>query len=161
MRQVADAHGRFTIDFPENWVVRWVGDGYLRLSDNAAHDGVVGIGPAGADGSRADVIVDVRIIPAPISASAAATNAENGLRRLAAYRSLQAGPYSIGGVPAYYRFFTHIAHGARVFQAQVYVTQGRQLYVLSGTTRTDRAQIPRDFPLILRIIGTFRLLPQR
>jgi len=153
VRMAADPRGRFSIDFPDDWIVRWVGDG--------PHDGVAGVGPAGADGSRATVIVDLGVMPAPTSPQAAGANAEQGLRRLTAYRSIQAGLSTVGGVPAYYRLFTHTAHGARVFEVQMYLTQDRQFYLLNGRTRTDPKQIPHDLPLILRIIGTFRLLPQR
>jgi hypothetical protein len=159
MREAVDPRGRFVIDFPENWAVHWVGDRAFRLS-GGVRDALVGIGPAGADGRRVNVIVDVRVLPSPMAPETAAKYAETGLRRLTAYQSLQAGPAAVGGVPAYHRLFTHVEQGARLFEVQMYVTQGRQFFVLSGTTRTDRAQIPHDLPLLLQIIGTFRLLPQ-
>jgi hypothetical protein len=160
MREVTDPRGRFTIGFPDGWAVRWTGNGELRLAGEGVHDAVVGIGPAGGDGSRASVIVDVRVLPYGMSASAAAADAERGLRRLPSYQSLTAGPSTVGGSPAFHRVFTHVDHGVRLFQVQMYVADGRRLYVLSGTTRTGRTQIPRDFPMLLQIIGTFRLLPQ-
>jgi hypothetical protein len=161
MREAIDPRGRFSIDLPEDWAVRWVGDGSVRLTGGDVRDALVGIGPAGADGRRVTVIVDVTVLPAAMSPTAAAKYAETGLRRLTAYQSIQSGPSTVGGTPSYFRLFTHLEHGARLFDVQMYVTQGRQFYVLDGTTRSGRTDIPRDLPLILRIAGTFRLLPQR
>jgi hypothetical protein len=158
MEHAVDPHGRFVIDFPRDWAVRWVGDGSLRLEAVNAHDGVIGFGPAGADGRRINVIVDVRTLPAALSSEGAATYAEAALRHLPGYRPLNAGPYTIGGIPAYYRFFSHVEHGVRLYQLQMYVTQGTQFYVLSGATRTDRMQIRHDLRVIVQIVETFRVL---
>jgi hypothetical protein len=151
MREALDPRGRYAIDFPGDWAVRWIEEG--------SRDAVAGLGPAGADGRRVQVLVDMTDLPAPMSAAAAATYAETGLRRLTAYRSLSAGPSTIGGVPGYLRIFTHTEHGALLFEVQGYVTRGRQFYIVGGSTRTGKTQIPRDVPVILHIIGTFRLLP--
>jgi hypothetical protein len=159
MQEAVDPKGRFTIDFPRDWAVRPVGDSAIGLGGVAAHDGVIGFGPAGADGRRINVIVDVRTLPAPMSPEGAATYAEAGLRRLTGYRSLSAGPYTIGGVPAYYRFFSHVDHGVRLYQMQMYVTQGTRFYVLSGATRTDRTIIRHDLRVIVQIVETFRVVP--
>jgi hypothetical protein len=160
IQEVVDPQGRFTIDFPRDWAVRRVDGSSLGLGGVAAHDAVIGFGPAGADGRRINVIVDVRTLPAPVSPEGAATYAEAGLRRLPGYRSLNAGPYTLGGVAAYYRFFSHVDDGARVYQLQMYVTQGTQFYVLSGATRTGHAQIRPDMRVIVQIIDTFRAVPQ-
>lgn len=152
LHEVHDPQGRFSISLPENWAVRTTGDG--------VHDAVAGIGPAGTDGVRPSVVVDVREQMVAMSAEASATLAEAGLRQLANYVSVQDGPTKIGGVAGYYRFFTFTQDKASLYQMQVYLAQGRQLYIITGTTRNDRAQLRGDYPLFIQIIASFRFAPR-
>lgn len=149
MHQVADTLGRFTIALPEDWTVRELGDG--------VHDALAAAGPADAGGARPNVVIDVRAQVMATTAAAAATLAEAGLRQMTDYRSLKAGPTTIGGVPAYYRYFTHRQQEASLFQIQVYIVRGLHLYLITGTTLNDGAHVGRNAPVMLRIIGSFRL----
>ena len=137
MHDVADPKGRFTISLPTDWTVRTVpyqGDTLLA-----------GLGPADTDGIRPTFTVYVLPQPQPISSEAVGKSAEPDLRHLSDYTSVEEGPTTVNGLPAYYRYFT---------------ARGLEVYVISCTILNDRTRIDRDAPVMLKIISTFRMSAQ-
>jgi len=152
MHEVADPKGRFTISLPTDWTVRTVpyqGDTLLA-----------GLGPADTDGIRPTFTVYVLPQPQPISSEAVGKSAEPDLRHLSDYTSVEEGPTTVNGLPAYYRYFTRTRAGRSFYQMQVYIARGLEVYVISCTILNDRTRIDRDAPVMLKIISTFRMSAQ-
>jgi hypothetical protein len=146
---VSDPHGRFAMSFPTDWEVATKTEGMVAL---------VGAGPP-AGGHRPTVNVVVEPLPNPMPPDAYAAAAE----RLAQaafhnYTVIQEASAAIGGRPAYYRYFTWETNtGATLYQLQVFVTEGKTGFVVTGTTLDTRDRILNDMPLVTQIIETFRL----
>jgi hypothetical protein len=146
---VTDRHGRFAIDFPGDWEVT------ARESGMPA---VIGVAPGISGDFRPSVNVVVEDLPRALSAT---TYAELNERTLGAvfrdFKVLQQGPYTIGGLEAYYRYFTWLPNSGRaLYQVQIYLTVGVLGFVVTGTTVNDPEYIRRDMPTISQIIATFR-----
>lgn len=149
MHDVADPQGRFTISVPTNWTVGTVpyrGDTMISA-----------LGPADADGTRSALTVYVLTQPQPTSAEAVAKSAEPTLRRLPDYTSVEEGPTTVGGLQAYYRYFTRTREGHSFYQVQVYIARGPQMYVITCTILNDRTRVERDLPVMRKIISTFQV----
>jgi hypothetical protein len=149
MHDVADPQGRFTMSVPTDWTVRTVpyhGENLL-----------LAFGPAAADGIRSVLTVYVDPQVQSISSEAAAKSAEADLRRLPDYASVEEGPTTVDGLPAYHRYFTRTRAGRSLYQMQVYVARGLEVYIITCAILNDPGRIDRDASVMLKIIGTFRV----
>jgi hypothetical protein len=73
---------------------------------------------------------------------------------------IQQGPTQIVGLPAYFRYYTWRTTAEVVlYQVQVYLSLGTRAFVITGTTRNEPEPLQKDFPVIVRIIGTFHPSP--
>ena len=142
-----DLGSRFTIEFPIGWLVQ---------TSEGGKPAVVATGP-GAGWERPSVDVHVDTLASPLSSEAFAQLALPTLRTN--FRELtvvQQGPTEIANHPAYFRYYTwRTTSGAVMYQVQVYMTVGSRAFVLTGTTRNEPEPLQTDFPIIVRIIGTF------
>lgn len=149
---VNDPHGRFEMRFPADWEVATKTEGMIAL---------IAAGPAAA-GHRPTVNVVVESLPSAASPEAYAAAAE----RLAKvtfhnYTVIRASNASVGGRPAYYRYFTWETNtGVTLYQLQVFFTEGQTGFVVTGTTINDQDRILQDMPLATQIIQTFRVTVQ-
>lgn len=151
-QSVTDPRGRFAMSFPVDWNVATRIDGMVAL---------LGAGPAKA-GHRPTVNVVVEPLPNPMPPQTYAAAAEQ-LAKTAfhKYTVVQESGASVGGRPAYYRYFTWETNtGVTLYQLQVFLTDGQTGYVVTATTLNDHDSIMQDMPIMTQIIETFRVGPQ-
>jgi hypothetical protein len=143
-----DPGSRFSIGFPLEWQVQSSEDG---------RPAIAGVGPGAGGQTRPSVNVVVDSLASPLSSEAFAQTALPTMRET--FRELtviQQGPTEIANHPAYFRYCTwRTRSGAAMYQVQVYVTVGRRAFVITGMTRNEPEPLQIDFPVIVRIIGTF------
>ncbi len=149
MRPVSDLGGRFTISFPAEWEVQ------TREGDKPA---MIGVAPANGAAVRPNINVVIDALQSPVSPEELAQVAEPTMRAIFhEFTVVQEGRMQIGGLPAYYRYYTWRANtGTALYQLQVYMTVGSRAFVITGTTENDPQRIRDSMPLIVRIINTFR-----
>jgi len=148
MQRYYDPKGRFSLEYPTAW----------KLTVHITDIGTVysGVSPAG--------YVDVSIGEGATYASAQefAKSIEAKYREAhPTYHSLQEGRTTIVGQEAYYIYYTVSDKNLETYEIRVYVRsvppQGPQrVYWLSGGTLNRPEQVRDNFPLILRIIQSFR-----
>jgi hypothetical protein len=149
MHSIADAKGRFTIDFPRDWQVVRPASGMIA---------VLGVATVPEGPNPASVNVVVEDIPRAISPQTYARLSERMLRTVFHnYTAIEDGAATIAGLPAYYRYFTWQPNiGRDLYQVQVYFTVGRRGFVVTGSTLNDPAHTRKYVPTIAQIIETFR-----
>jgi hypothetical protein len=149
MRPVSDPGGRFTISFPAEWEVQ------TREGDKPA---MIGVAPASGEPVRPNINVVIDALQSSASAEELAQAAEPTMRAIFhEFAVVQEGRMQIGGLPAYFRYYTWRANtGTALYQVQVYMTVGSRAFVITGTTQNDPQRIRDTMPLIVRIINTFR-----
>ena len=149
MRPVSDVGGRFTISFPAEWEVQ------TREGDKPA---IIGVAPANGAPVRPNINVVIDALQSPASSEELAQAAEPTMRAIFhEFTVVQEGRMQIGGLPAYYRYYTWRANnGIALYQIQVYMTVGSRAFVITGTTENDPQRIRESMPLLVRIIDTFR-----
>jgi hypothetical protein len=149
LRPILDPGGRFSISFPADWEIR---------TSPSGRPAVVGTAPAQDDGVRTSVNVVVDTLSAPSLPEDLAQAAEPMQRTIfREYTIVQEGPATIGGRPAYYRYYTWRTNtGVSLYQVQVYFAVGRNAFVVTGSTLNDAERIQTDLPVIARIIETFK-----
>lgn len=149
MRAVADPGGRFSISFPADWEIR---------TSPSGKPAIMGLAPAQGGGVRTSVNVVVETLSdrsLPEDLAQAAEPMQRTIFR--AYAIVQEGPATIGGRPAYYRYYTWLTNtGVSLYQVQVYFTSGKTAFIVTGSTLNDPDRIQADVPLIARIIETFK-----
>lgn len=151
MREAADPQGRFTLSLPAGWAA--------QTATNEGHNVFVGVGPADADGTRPNIVIDAQPLPQAMTSEAVAKSQESELRRLPGYAPIREGPISVGGLAAYSHSFSFTQPGVSLYQLQIYVVRESQVYVITGTAHNDRARVARDSAVFLTIIKTLRFSP--
>ena len=147
-----DPASRFTIEFPLGWQVH---------TSRGGRPAIAGTGPGNGAAVRPTVNVDVETLPSPQSSEAFAQRALQAMRTM--YREftvVQQGPTQIVSLPAYFRYYTwRTPADVVLYQVQVYLSLGTRAFVITGTTRNAPEPLQKDFPVIVRIIGTFHPSP--
>lgn len=147
---ITDAQGRFTMAFPADWEVATRAEGMIVL---------LGQGPVAA-GSRPTVNVVVEPLTEPMSAHDYAVAAERLVKAtLHNYKVIQESDATVLGRPVYYRYLTWEANtGVKMYQLQLFLTDGQTGFVVTGSTIAQRERILHDMPLVQRIMQTFRIV---
>lgn len=151
LQPVFDPVGRFSINFPIGWRVIFPPSGKPAMDCLA---------PAAPNAMPAEVTVNVTIAPDAVSPKQAAEMVQPTFAsQFHDFAIVQEGPVQIGGNPAYYQYFTRRSDkGVPLYQVQAFLTSGRTIFIITGTTLNEPARVQTDLPLFARIIGTFHLI---
>jgi hypothetical protein len=149
LQRVFDPVGRFSMSLPVGWRVIFPPTGRPAMDC---------VAPAPADEMPAEVTVDVTGASSAISPKEAAEMVEPMFAsQFHNFAMVQRGPVQIGGNPAYYQYFTRSTDkGVSFYQVQTFLTLGRTIFIITGTTLNEPRRVQTDLPLLARIIGTFQ-----
>jgi len=149
-RLVHDPADRFTIAVPVSWNVR----------TSSGDPAVVATGPprAGELPETVNIIAHDTIV---------GMSSENCVREAArvmrvfghiAFATVSEGPTTVGDLPGYTHAYTwRTKDGEDRWSLQVCVVINREAFVMTGTTTNTATRIEEDAPLLIKIMGTFRL----
>ena len=151
MAVFTDPKARFTIEYPAAWEVQTKsGEGEKSeatfLGGRAIRFGWAAVQVFGAP-------------PAEVrSPQELARGVQAAIRKdYPSYQSLQDGPANIAGHEGYYFYYTRTEkEGASWYYIRVYMLFPARTVVLSGGMPNDARLIQDNFPLILRILWSFR-----
>jgi len=149
-QSVTDPKGRFTMNFPSDWEIVTSSEGTIILTAN---------GPFYA-GSRPTINVVVEgSLPEATSPQDLAAASEQGLKViLHNYTVIRESNERVQGRLAYYRYFTWETNTGMVMSVvQMYFTEGRTGFVITGNTINEPERVLHDMPVVNRIIETFRV----
>jgi hypothetical protein len=149
-QSVTDPKGRFTMTFPSDWEIVTHAEAKIALTGN---------GPFYA-GSRPTINVVVEeSLPEAMPPQDLAAAAEQGLKlMLHNYTVIRESNERVQGRLAYYRYFTWETNtGITMSVVQMFFTEGRTGFVITGGTINEPERVLHDMPVVNRIIETFQV----
>jgi hypothetical protein len=149
LKAVRDPQNRFSIDVPASWIV----------TVQTRNPSVEAKSPAPKTSALPDsldvTVYDWRV---PISAQDCISESDLVLRYVIhTWTTVNEGPATIGGQPAYSRVYNWKAGNGEPRQSvETCVTHGSRVYVAVGTTENTAAKINTTMPVLQRAIATLQ-----
>jgi hypothetical protein len=152
LKTVRDPLGRFTINMPATW--------NIQTSTSSRAAAVTAEARTMAGQLPNNVIVVAQETPAALSPQACVAEADMVMRFLIhSWTTVQEGPATLGGLPAYSRSYVWRAQtGQQRRSVQSCVTMGRRAFMVVGTTANTPLNVRQDLPQLQQIMNTFRPL---
>jgi DcrB len=147
---VKDPGNRFTITVPADWNV--------QTSSGGRTPAVSAISPPASGQLSDSVDVIAQDLPIALSPQGCAGEVAQIMRfTIHEWTTLQEGPATLAGLPAYSRSYTwRTRTGQDRRSVQTCVTMGRRAFVIVGTTANTQSDIQEHLARLEQIMATFR-----
>ena len=172
MKRVTDANNRFSIAFPARWTVESIQQNTRILATevpisslpqgSSSRSAMVGTGPGGDFNVPPRLVVVPLDLPRPVTPEDISTYVQQNSVPNPNFQMTQNGFATIAGQHAFYMYGVGRDPGQSTSQyaVLVYIAQGREGFLMVGSTLNDPDRIKRDFTAISQILETFRIIPQ-
>ena len=172
MKRVTDANNRFSIAFPARWTVESIQQNTRILATevpisslpqgSSSRSAMVGTGPGGDFNVPPRLVVVPLDLPRPVTPEDISTYVQQNSTPNPNFQMTQNGFATIAGQHAFYMYGVGRDPGQSTSQyaVLVYIAQGREGFLMVGSTLNDPDRIKRDFTAISQILETFRIIPQ-